>query len=129
MPLVRIEMREGQSAETKCALLEAVHRALVEAFGIAGNDRRQRLVQYPPESFEVPPGRSRDSIVVSIDAFPGRSLTAKRKLYADIVRRFGESGVAPLDVLIVLNEIPLENWGIRGGVPASEVDLGGSLDV
>jgi phenylpyruvate tautomerase PptA (4-oxalocrotonate tautomerase family) len=38
-------------------------------------------------------------------------------------------GVDPRDVLIVLNEIPLENWGIRGGQSAADVDLGFALDV
>jgi hypothetical protein len=32
-------------------------------------------------------------------------------------------GIGPMDVFIVIYESPLENWGIRGGVPASEVDL------
>jgi phenylpyruvate tautomerase PptA (4-oxalocrotonate tautomerase family) len=38
-------------------------------------------------------------------------------------------GIAPSDVFIVVLEPPLENWGIRGGVPASEVDLGFNLKV
>ena len=33
------------------------------------------------------------------------------------------------DIFIVLNDIPLDNWGIRGGVPASEVDIGFKVDV
>jgi len=33
------------------------------------------------------------------------------------------------DVLIVLHEPPLENWGVQGGLPAWEVDLGFELDV
>jgi phenylpyruvate tautomerase PptA (4-oxalocrotonate tautomerase family) len=28
------------------------------------------------------------------------------------------------NITIVIHESPLENWGIRGGRPASEVDLG-----
>ena len=46
-----------------------------------------------------------------------------------IVERFGRIGIAPADVFIVVQEPPLENWAIRGGVPACEVDLGFSLDV
>lgn len=122
-------MREGRSPEAKRALLDAVHHALVVAFRIPESDRQQRLIEYPPESFDVRPERSEDFVLVSIDAFPGRSREAKRKLYASIVRGFGEVGVDPLDVLIVLNEIPLENWGIRGGLPASDLDLGFALDV
>jgi hypothetical protein len=29
----------------------------------------------------------------------------------------------------VLHEVPLENWGIRGGTPASDVDLGFEVGV
>jgi PBP1b-binding outer membrane lipoprotein LpoB len=33
------------------------------------------------------------------------------------------------DVLIVINEPPLKNWGISGGKPASEVNIGFKIDV
>lgn len=66
---------------------------------------------------------------MEISLFLGRSLDAKRALYASIVRRFGVIGIAPSDVLIVIHEPPLENWGVRGGQPASDVDLGFPLDV
>jgi phenylpyruvate tautomerase PptA (4-oxalocrotonate tautomerase family) len=72
----------------------------------------------------VPPDKSENYIFVEILLFPGRSLEAKRKLYASIVRRFAELGISPNDVFIVLQEPPMENWGIRGGQPASDVDLG-----
>ena len=129
MPLVRIETREGRTAEAKAALLDAVHDALVEAFEIPDTDRQQRVVEYPAENFEVPPGKSADHLLITIDAFPGRSARAKRKLYEGIVGRLEYLGVDPLDVLIVVNEIPLENWGIRGGQSAEDVDLGFALDV
>jgi phenylpyruvate tautomerase PptA (4-oxalocrotonate tautomerase family) len=45
------------------------------------------------------------------------------------VRNFGELGVAPADVFVVLHEPPLDNWGIRGGQMASEVDVGFEIQV
>ena len=60
---------------------------------------------------------------------PGRSLAAKRQLYQEIVTRFQALGIDPQDVLIVLQEPPLSNWGLQGGQPGSEVDLGFKLDV
>jgi len=39
------------------------------------------------------------------------------------------TGIAPADIVIVLYKLALENWRIRGGVPASEIDLGFKLDV
>jgi phenylpyruvate tautomerase PptA (4-oxalocrotonate tautomerase family) len=61
--------------------------------------------------------------------FAGRSLDAKRHLYRAVVRNLGRLGIPPSDVLIALREVALENWGIRGGTPASDVDLGFEVDV
>ncbi len=47
----------------------------------------------------------------------------------EIVQNYAAMGIEPKDIRIVLYELPLENWGIRGGVPASEVDLGFKVDV
>lgn len=130
MPLVRIEVIKGRSASEKRRLLEAVHDALVEAFEIPEDDRTQRLVEHDPENFEIPPGRSESYTLVEITAFPGRSTKAKRRLYQAIVRNLGgRLGIAAEDVFIVLVEPAMENWGIRGGQQASEVDLGFRVDV
>jgi len=64
-----------------------------------------------------------------MDIFPGRSLDAKRKLYKTIVQNLNKLDIRPSDILIVLNEPPLDNWGVCGGTPASEIDLGFKLDV
>jgi hypothetical protein len=87
------------------------------------------VVEHAPENFEIPPGRSERYTLVEITAFAGRSAQAKRALYQAIVWNLGEAGVSPDDVSIVLLEPPLENWGIRGGRSADEVDLGYRVDV
>ena len=61
--------------------------------------------------------------------FPGRSLEAKKRLYRLLVDRLEALGTPRRDVVIVLHEPPIENWGVHGGRPASEVDLGYSLNV
>jgi phenylpyruvate tautomerase PptA (4-oxalocrotonate tautomerase family) len=61
--------------------------------------------------------------------FAGRSLDAKRRLYRAMVTNLGHLGVPASDVLIVLHDVPLENWGVRGGTPASDVDLGFEVGV
>ena len=38
-PLIKIEIRKGKSAEYKKAILDGVHKALVDAFKIPENDR------------------------------------------------------------------------------------------
>ena len=129
MPLVKIEARRGASPETKRALLDAVHAALVEVFKIPDRDRHQRFVEYAPEDFEIPDGKSERFTIVEIDAFAGRSLDAKRALYQEIVTRFEAAGVPKNDVMIVLRDVPRENWGLRGGRAACDVDLGFEVQV
>jgi len=53
----------------------------------------------------------------------------QKELYQNIVANLGKLRILKSDVFIVLHEIPLENWGIRGGVPASEIDLGFKVGV
>jgi phenylpyruvate tautomerase PptA (4-oxalocrotonate tautomerase family) len=129
MPLVMIETRRGLSAETKHRLFDAVHGALVAAFKIPDHDRGQRLVEYAPEDFEIPPGKGERFTIVTIEAFAGRSLDAKRALYREIVERMETAGVPRTDVFIVLKEIPTENWGLRGGVAGCDIDLGFNVRV
>jgi phenylpyruvate tautomerase PptA (4-oxalocrotonate tautomerase family) len=129
MPVARIEVRKSRPVEEVAAMIEAVYQAQREAFKVPEGDRQIRYVEHRPEHFAVPPGKSEDYTLVEINIFPGRSLDAKRNLYQSIVRRFGELGIVPSDILIILQEPPLDNWGLRGGVPASEIDLGFKLDV
>jgi hypothetical protein len=75
------------------------------------------------------PGKTENYTLVEMNLFPGRTLEAKRNLYRSLVRGFAEIGIAPADVFIVPHEPPLDNWGLQGGLPASEVDLGFDLNV
>jgi phenylpyruvate tautomerase PptA (4-oxalocrotonate tautomerase family) len=129
MPFAKIETRRSRPPEEVQALIEAVYQAQRVALKVPEGDRQIRYIEHRPEHFAVPPGRSENYTFVEILLFPGRSLQAKRQLYQQIVSRFGALGIAPEDVFIVLQEPPLENWGIRGGVPASEVDLGFNTQV
>jgi len=64
-----------------------------------------------------------------MDIFPGRSIEAKRKLYETMILNLQGHNIQSSDVLIVLNEPQLDNWGMRGGIPASAIDLGFKIDV
>ena len=129
MPMTRIEVRRQRPPEQVQALIQAVYEAQREALKLPEDDRQIRYVEHQPEHFAVPPDKTEDYTYVEILLFPGRSLEAKRRLYRGIVERFGRLGIAATDVFIVVQEPPLDNWAIRGGLPASEVDLGFRLDV
>ena len=123
-------MREGKTAKYKKAVLDGVHQALVEAFKIPDYDRNQKIYEFIPANMEIPSNKTADYIIIEINAFKGRSMEAKRNLYKNIVyeltRRVGIKGD---DLTIILHEVPMENWGVRSGKPASEVDIGFKVEV
>jgi phenylpyruvate tautomerase PptA (4-oxalocrotonate tautomerase family) len=129
MPHVLVEARRGLWPQQKKVLLEAAHAALVAAFKIPDTNRVGRFLEHAPEDFAIPAGKGERFAIVTIDALAGRSLEAKRALYREIVTRFEAAGIPKDDVVIVLHEIPPENWGTRGGQAASDLDLGFNLKV
>ena len=131
MPSVLIEVRRHYPQEREVALIEAVHLALREAFKILPHDTNVRLVVHEPHRFACPPDRAHPELYthVSIDAFAGRSLDAKRKLYKTIVTNLEQLGIPPDHVKVLLREIPRENWGLRGGQAGCDIDLGFKVEV
>jgi phenylpyruvate tautomerase PptA (4-oxalocrotonate tautomerase family) len=128
MPIVRVHLRAGRPAAEKKAILDGIHAALVEAFRIPEHDRNQLVHEYAPDDFEARHGES--ALFVELTVFPGRSADAKRRLYEGIARNLERAaGLDPMRLLVVLHEPPLENWGIRGGQAATDVQLGFKLDV
>jgi len=131
MPSVLIETRQEYSKEIEMGIMEAVHSALRESFKIMPHDRNVRFLVHEPHRFDCPPDREKPEFYthISIDCFSGRSLEAKRSLYRAIVNNLEKFGIPKNHVKIMLREITAENWGIRGGQAACDVDLGFKIDV
>jgi 5-carboxymethyl-2-hydroxymuconate isomerase len=131
MPHALIEIRREYSESEEVALMDAVHAALQHAFQIPPGDRHVRLLVHEPHRFACPPGAAEPDryTQVSIDAFAGRSFDAKRELYRQIVEGLEPLGIPRDHVSIVVRDIPVTNWGIRGGVAASDIELGFDIHV
>ena len=131
MPKTLVEVRRSYDADRARQILDAVHEALVAAFRIPREDRGVRLIAHAPERFDPPDGLAHPEsyTLVTIDCFAGRSLDAKRRLYAEIAVRLAVAGIPRGHVSVILREIPLENWGTTPGVPAADVDLGFDVEV
>lgn len=126
MPWALVEVRREWSREEETAIIDAVHGALVAAFKIPAEDKHVRLQVHEPHRFAHPPTLTRPeyATLVSVDCFTGRSVEAKRSLYMEIVQRLEPLGIPRDHVSITLRETATENWGIRGGQAACDVDLG-----
>jgi 4-oxalocrotonate tautomerase len=121
MPLVRIDLREGTSAEYRCALGNGVHRAMIEALAIPPDDRFQVLTEHSLDGLIYDRAylglqRSERVVFVQITLSAGRKPQQKRKLFQRMAEILAESpGLKPQDLLINLVEVSWENWSFGNG--------------
>jgi phenylpyruvate tautomerase PptA (4-oxalocrotonate tautomerase family) len=129
MPQVRIETRNHWLNGRHEALYDAIQAAMVEGIKIPEDDRCYRLVEYDEAHFPSVPGKSDRFIIIEIALFAGRSIAAKRNMYAAIARNLKAAfGLEASDIRIVLEENSRDNWSMDG-MPASEIDLGFKVEV
>ena len=126
MPSAVVEVRTTYTPEVEVQILEAVHASIVEAFKVSPVHRNVTLVVHEPHRFlgrtDCPtPERLTN---VSIYVLPGRSLEAKRRLYKHLIGSLEELGIPGQCVLVRLHELPPENFGVRGGQPVCDIELG-----
>lgn len=122
MPLVRIALQKGKSAEYREAVSRNVHRAMVENINIPHEDRFQLITEhdshtliYDPEYLDI--HRTDDIIIIQITISIGRSVDIKRALYARIAELLHESpGRRKEDVFINIIEVAKENWSFGDGI-------------
>jgi len=128
MPLVRISLRQGTSAEYRRAIADGVHQALVEAIAIPPDDRFQVISEYSPENLIYDPQylgikRSDKVVFIEVTLSAGRKPAQKRAFYKRVTELLAKSpGVRPEDVMIVLKEVVWENWSFGNGVAQYTLD-------
>ena len=121
MPLVRIDLREGKSAEYRKALADGVHRAMIETLAIPPDDRFQVIAEHRHEGLIYDPQylgvkRSDNVVFVQITLSAGRKPQQKRKLFKRTAEILAESpGLKPQDLVINLVEVAWENWSFGDG--------------
>ena len=121
MPLVRIDLRAGKSAEYRKALGDGVHRAMIEVFAIPPDDHFQVITEHPAGDLVHDPQylgvrRTDDVVFVQITLSAGRKPQQKRRLFKRIAEILAESpGLKPQNLLINLVEVAWENWSFGNG--------------
>ncbi len=122
MPLVTLTVRRGKDAAFKAAVLQGVHRALVNA-GVPEADRFHRVLELSPEDFrydasypDLASPRTDDFVLIEVLLSAGRSVKIKRKIAADLIDALRQSpGLDPDNVMLVFKETTWENWSFAGG--------------
>ena len=117
MPLVRIDA-VAADPQRLTAIGDAVHAALIDAFGIPSDDRFQVLrgaghVVYDPGFLGV----ERDDGVVFVQVFlrRGRTDEQKRAFYGALAKHAAAAGAEPRNLLVALTENGLADWSFGNG--------------
>ena len=122
MPLVRIDLLAGKSAEYREQLGQIVYRAMLDTLNMPKDDRFQIITEYPPQGLQfdrdylgVP--RSDECIFLQITLNSGRSVETKQHFYKAVVDGLHEElKLRREDVVISLVEVPKENWSFGNGI-------------
>lgn len=119
MPLVRITVVEGTPADTRRAIADGVHQALVECAGVPADDRFQVVEAAAPADLIWDPsylGIARSGVViVQVFLNQGRTVEVKSALYGRIADALSAAGVPRSNVLVNLVEVARENWSFGDG--------------
>lgn len=126
MPRIRIETTVQIARPQAAALMKDVMDAIVEALSLLSDDRTVSIDIRDPALFVMkPPYR----YFIEIMLFAGRSAEAKKRLFKAIINVMGDRhGIDGREVMIMLNEQPRGNWGLRGGVSGDELVFGYSIE-
>lgn len=122
MPLVRISLMHGKSAEYRRKIGDVVHQAMVDTINCPAQDRFQLLTEHSKENFLYAPSyldipHTDDLVIVQITLNEGRTLELKKLLYQAIAQGLHKAvGLKPQDVFINLVEVKKENWSFGNGV-------------
>jgi phenylpyruvate tautomerase PptA (4-oxalocrotonate tautomerase family) len=122
MPLVRIDLIEGKSAEFRRTLGEIIYRAMRETINVPENDKFQIFNEHPADDLNIASNYlgntySKDILIIQITMNAGRTVEMKKAFF----KRIADDIHAQLklrkdDVFINLVECVKENWSFGGGI-------------
>lgn len=121
MPLARIDLAKGKSAEYRRTVGEVVYDAMLEALNVPKDDRFQVINEHEPENFVIDPSylgiqRTGDCIVIQLTLNAGRGIEQKRGFYKAVADGLHERvGLRREDVFVSLVEVAKENWSFGNG--------------
>ncbi|KPC53891.1 tautomerase family protein [Amantichitinum ursilacus] len=125
MPFAHIHLNASQPVEWLDAISSQLQTALETTFEVPANDLFQAFYRHQPGELRYHPtylGGPRTEQFVLIHLFTGRarSNAVKQTFYARLVQLLGVTpGIAPENVMILINDMPMSNWSFGGGVSAA----------
>ena len=121
MPLVRIDLLEGKSADYLAGLGEAVYDAMRATLNVPVDDRFQVIAQHEPHTLFIDESylgiqRSAECVLIQVTLSAGRSVQMKKDFYRAVADGLhARLGLRKEDVFISLVEVVKENWSFGNG--------------
>jgi 4-oxalocrotonate tautomerase len=121
VPLARIDLAEGQSADYRRTIGEVVYDAMIEILNVPANDRFQVISEHAAGDFIFDSNylgiqRSKDCVFIQVTLNAGRTLDQKSAFYKAVADGLHERlSLRREDVFINLIEVSKENWSFGNG--------------
>ena len=121
MPLVRIDLLEGQSSDYLAGLGEVVYDAMRATLNVPADDRFQIIHQHAPGTLFIDERylgiqRSAECVLIQVTLNAGRSVQMKKDFYRAVADGLqARLALRKEDVFINLVEVAKENWSFGDG--------------
>jgi 4-oxalocrotonate tautomerase len=122
MPLVRIDLPRGTSAQFRKTLGDIVYKAMTDIIDVPKDDKFQMITEHSPEELNYAPSylgieHSPGLVLIQITMSVGRTVQAKQAFYKEIAEQLhAQLGIRKEDVFINLVETARENWSFGNGI-------------
>ena len=121
MPLVRVDLVQGKSADYRKAISEVIYDAMIKTINVPKDDRFQVITEHPADGLVFDPTylgihRTADCIFIQVTLNEGRTVEMKRAFYKAIADGLHDRlKLRREDVVINLVEVKKENWSFGNG--------------
>ncbi|MDB5406688.1 MAG: tautomerase family protein [Rhodospirillales bacterium] len=121
MPLARIDLPVGKSADYRNAVGDVIYTVLVEVLNAPKDDRFQVISEHSSGGLVIDPTylgirRTEDAILIQVTLNEGRTVELKQAFYKAVADGLHERvGQRREDVVINLVEVKKENWSYGNG--------------
>jgi 4-oxalocrotonate tautomerase len=122
MPLVRIDVPQGQTAATRRAISDVVYDTTIEVLKVPEDNRFHVIAEHASANLLIDPTyygiqRSENAIIIQVTLNEGRAtLELKKAYYKALADGLHErAGLRREDVFINLVEVKKENWSLGNG--------------
>src|SRR5712671_8224930 len=119
MPFLRVDAYEGRSKEQVKNLLDAIHRAVLSAFGVPLRDRYQVYQEHSESNFIVQDtglviDRTKNVVFIGI-ASRQRTEQQKTTLYTKLVEELKACDIVQSDIVVSIVENSDADWSFGNG--------------